>query len=86
MLHYLLTVKEYGYDGAIYSRLLIGETQEDIDYLVNMHLENKQPFNIESYKVIKITARESTLIQEENLELYGSRQVYQLNQDCIYSA
>ena len=86
MLHYLLTVKEYGYDGAIYSRVLIADTQEDIDYLIDMHVADDEHSNVESYNVTEITARESALIQEENLEFYGSRQVYQLNNACVYSA
>jgi hypothetical protein len=86
-LHYLLTIKEFGYDGNIYSRVLIGDTQEDIDYLIDMHVADDEHSNVESYKVTEITARESALIQEENLEFYGSRQVHQLNKGvCHFSA
>jgi hypothetical protein len=87
MLHYLLTIKEFGYDSAIYSIVLTADTLEDIDYLVDMYIEDDEHSNVESYKVTEITARESALIQEENLELYGSRKVHQLNRGvCHFSA
>ena len=84
MKHYLLTIKEYG-SSEPYSLILASDNQEDIDYLVDMHVTHDEYDNVEAYSINEITERQSFLLQEQNIELDGDRRFTKLVKNCICS-
>jgi hypothetical protein len=84
MEYYLLTIKEYEREDLI-SIVLIGDTYEDIEYLVEGNVTDDEYCNVERWVLTEITARQAIEIEEHNLETIGKRNSLILSKNKIHS-